>query len=293
VRHRPPGVRTPHLIVAVLVVLLLAGTATATATALITGKQVRNGSLTGRDVKDHSLTVRDIARGLAAPGPRGAVGPQGQPGPQGAVGPQGTAGTPGPAGPRGVPGEPGPATGAAGGALTGSYRDPGLAKGAVTVDALSSMPAARVDRVAPGCDAPTGQDVSNSSSGVALRWKRAVFDTAELVADSCEQSADLTAPRAGIYLVTAAIEWPATADSASRTIGIRTAGGPYNAVDTRANVPNQPTQQSVSTLVQLGAGQSVQVWVFQRSPGTVVLNPDLSTTNATIHFVGNPQQLPD
>ena len=65
-----------------------AGGATA-ASVLITGKQVKNGSLTGADIKDKSLTARDI---------KGAAGPKG------AQGLQGIAGVTGPAGPQGVPG---------------------------------------------------------------------------------------------------------------------------------------------------------------------------------------------
>ena len=57
---------------------------------LITGADVKNGSLTGKDVKDKSLTKKDFKGSVA--GPRGATGATGAPGAQGAPGVQGPAG---------------------------------------------------------------------------------------------------------------------------------------------------------------------------------------------------------
>ena len=103
-------------------VFSLAGTATATSITLITGKDVKDGSLSGRDVANHSvsakklkrhsltaeyvrlgtLTNRQIRNGTltvgdfskktvaALKGARGAAGPTGA---QGAIGPAGPAGT--------------------------------------------------------------------------------------------------------------------------------------------------------------------------------------------------------
>jgi hypothetical protein len=83
---------------------VIAGTAAASAgaTTLITGAQVRDGSLTGADVRDRSLGVRDLTsrarnslRGRKGPrGATGAAGPQGDAGPRGGAGPQGPKGDP-------------------------------------------------------------------------------------------------------------------------------------------------------------------------------------------------------
>lgn len=68
--------------------LAIALSSSATATLLVTGHQIKNGSVTGKDVKDASLSLRDLtpsarpgasdADGL--PGAPGARGPQGVPG---------------------------------------------------------------------------------------------------------------------------------------------------------------------------------------------------------------------
>ena len=92
---------------AVIVTAVVCSTVSAGAAALITGAQIKDGTITAADlatnsvtspkVKDGSLTAKDFAAGTLL---RGVPGP------------------------RGIPG---PATGHAGGALTGNYPNPGLA----------------------------------------------------------------------------------------------------------------------------------------------------------------------
>jgi hypothetical protein len=98
VRDKPPfngsarrGRRTswpsPALVVSI-VALVLALAGGATAATLITGKQVRNGSLTGLDIKDKSLTAKDFKGALRGPkGTPGQTGPAGAPGQTGPAGP--------------------------------------------------------------------------------------------------------------------------------------------------------------------------------------------------------------
>jgi hypothetical protein len=84
------------VLAAVALVVSIAGSAAAT--ALVTGTQIKDGSVTGRDIHTHtikdvdirdgSLTARDFAGGSVT-GPAGA---QGDTGPAGVVGPTGHSG---------------------------------------------------------------------------------------------------------------------------------------------------------------------------------------------------------
>jgi hypothetical protein len=101
------------------------------AATVITGKQVKNGSLTaadlkagsltGKQIKDHSISAADLAAGLMTASP---AAPSGARGDQGAAGSSGATGDQGPAGPKGEPGVAGAqgAPGAAGpaGPITGA-----------------------------------------------------------------------------------------------------------------------------------------------------------------------------
>jgi hypothetical protein len=133
VRHR----RLATALLAVLALSIGLG-GTAAAVTLITGKQIKDGSVRGRDIGNGSLTGADVAdRSLSATdfngsvqGPAGPGGPAGPPGPQG---PKGDPGTPGAKGDPGIPGTPGP-QGPAG--MTGLRY--AIAEG-VTVNAGSSV----------------------------------------------------------------------------------------------------------------------------------------------------------
>lgn len=158
---------SPAMVVAMLALLVaLGGTATA-AGVLITGKQVKDGSLTGLDVKDKSLRAKDfegsVRGGLGPQGPAGPPGPRGETGPQGTVGPGGPSGGPGPTGAPGPPGSagaagatgpPGPAgsTGPAGPA--GATGPPGISGRQVVFANATVAPGTYGGVIAP---CPTGK----------------------------------------------------------------------------------------------------------------------------------------
>jgi hypothetical protein len=121
--------------------LLIAGTVAALASvtagtagvqALITGAQIKDGTVASRDIKNGTIGRADISAGTlsslrgqrgraGAAGPQGPLGPQGPQGAPGAVGPQGERGPQGDTGsqgPQGAKGDPG-----AGVHVTGSVAD--------------------------------------------------------------------------------------------------------------------------------------------------------------------------
>lgn len=86
---------SPAMAVAMLALFVaLSGTAVATTSALISGRQIKNGSITGLDVKNKSLTPRDFRGSVRGPrGLRGATGATGASGAKGDKGDAGEAGT--------------------------------------------------------------------------------------------------------------------------------------------------------------------------------------------------------
>jgi len=103
--------------------VMLATAGSAAATRLISGKDIRDGSVS---TKDLSKAVRAQLKKAGIPGPAGRAGDPGPKGDTGAPGPKGDQGTPG-----SIAGT------AAGGALSGTYPNPGLAAGAVGYESLS------------------------------------------------------------------------------------------------------------------------------------------------------------
>jgi len=80
--------------------MIVATAGSATAARLVTGKQVKDGSIT---TKDLSKGLRAQLKKAGLRGPQGARGPQGDKGTQGAQGPQGDKGTLGTPGANGSP----------------------------------------------------------------------------------------------------------------------------------------------------------------------------------------------
>jgi hypothetical protein len=87
---------SPAMVVAMVALFIaLTGTAVATTSALITGRQIANGSITGLDVKNRSLTPRDFRGSVRGPrGLRGLTGVAGAPGAKGDKGDKGDKGEP-------------------------------------------------------------------------------------------------------------------------------------------------------------------------------------------------------
>jgi hypothetical protein len=120
VRRRIKTTASPAMVVAcIAVVLAMTGSAFA-ARALITGDDIKDGSITRADLSGRTVRSLKGRRGPAGPagqdgfvgaqGPQGSTGPQGERGPQGPagpIGPKGTTGDTGAIGPKGDTGEQG------------------------------------------------------------------------------------------------------------------------------------------------------------------------------------------
>lgn len=143
---------SPALIVATLALFVALG-GTTYAAVQIDGSQIvdrsvgasklRNGAVTTPTIRDGAVTTRKIRNGTVtaqklAPGLRRLLFAGAGSGVPGESGPQGPTGARGEIGPQGVAGSDASLVGVlAGGALTGTYPNPGLAGGAVGADALA------------------------------------------------------------------------------------------------------------------------------------------------------------
>ncbi len=121
-----------HLLGAFAAGAIIATAATGAATKMmITGSEIKNGSITARDL---SPALRAQLQAPRAAGPQGDRGPQGE---AGAPGTQGAPGLPGAAGAQGLPGSQGAqgATGATG--AVGADGAPGLANVSTVTESVS------------------------------------------------------------------------------------------------------------------------------------------------------------
>lgn len=127
-------------------------------------------------------------------------------------------------------------------------------------DAISSLPSARVYNSA-------ALTIATGGVGTSLTFDSERFDTRSLHSTSAN-TGRLTAPVAGLYVITAQIEWAANGVgerdlilNLNGTTNIARSLHPTTAVGT--------TAQSISTLYKLAANDYVQVVVRQTSGGNL------------------------
>lgn len=151
---------------------------------------------------------------------------------------------------------------AAGGALSGTYPNPGLANGSVGVSKFGTIPAARATT-------NLTQSIPNGSvTDVTLNTE--AFDTANLH-DNVTNNHVLTAPVAGVYQITGNVRWAANA-TGTRFVDISaTGGGRIASVWANATAGGPETDQSISATFALSAGGQVNLEVFQTSGGALNL----------------------
>ena len=204
----------------------------------VTGPKIKANAVNGAKVANNSLTGADVNEGSL-----GTV-------------PSATTAAP---------------SGAAGGALAGTYPNPALADasvtsakiaaGAVGVSKFGVIPAVRASR------GGTPQSIANGVT-TPVSFDTETFDTANLHSTTTNDDL-LTAPVAGVYQITGNVRWAANA-TGTRFVAINVGSARVASV---YHLPNSAsTDQSVSVAYALTAGQTVFLEVFQTSGGPLDLN---------------------
>ena len=236
--------------------------------------QLPAGSVGSRQLKNGAVTLTKIASPARA-ALHGAAGPAGATGAQGKAGPTGP---------------PGPATGAAGGALSGSYPDPTIAHGAVSTAALAS---GSVTSTALGTGAVTPASIgtipaarvtlSSNNGFTANQFIDVPFDTVSFDDDGLYDSTHKTlrAPIAGIYQIDGGVEW--AQDATGTRFAAISAGSCCQAASWVATSPSSPTDQSVSDLLRLTAGEDVYL-VAEENSTTLYVDGN-NATYLAMHWV--------
>lgn len=168
-----------------------------------------------------------------------------------------------------------PPTGGAGGALSGSYPNPGLAAGAVGTSNFGTIPSADLREVA------TGTGLLTSGGDTQVCFGSVGSDTDGLAvagggSNGCAagQFAGLKAPVTGEYLLTAGADFEGSSSTGERRININEPGGASPVASTEIS-PNAVgfTSTSAATVLHLAAGQVIELNAFQSSAsGTVALD---------------------
>jgi len=202
-------------------------------------KALKLGKKADKRAKQALATAK---RALARSGRSGPAGPRGA---QGATGPKGPTG---------------PSTGAAGGDLTGNFPAPVIGAEKVGPSKIGTIPAVSVFRSA---------DQPGDGGGAApLAFGEERFDASNMH-QATAQPTRLIAPVAGIYRVDARSRWAIDAQG-DRGLTVNR-NGTSVAANFRPAASGIQTGVEISTLVQMAAGDYVQVAATETSPGTPVV----------------------
>jgi len=190
--------------------------------------------------------------------------------------------------------------GPAGGALAGTYPNPGIAAGAIGPDQFGEIPAVRLIR-----DHTTAQvTIASGGQGSALPWPLPTgprpfdiggfFDPANNTIGQCiSQGTDtcIVIPRTGTYVLSAGARWVVAGTSADNGIGYRALrihgqGGRQSGTTSTPAVDGSQTIQSVNTIDRFEAGQAVFVSASQNSGVDLAIAGSLQQVYFAATWVG-------
>jgi hypothetical protein len=170
-------------------------------------------------------------------------------------------------------------TGAARGDLTGSYPNPSIGPGAVTPAKIGTIPQVSATNSAT-------QSIADGTV-TDLAFDTNEFDTAGLHSTTTNTSR-LTAPIAGVYEVNLSGRWSPSA-TGDRFLAIEKNGRGYSASTRIGAAPGgATTDQSISTLIKLGAGEFVSAVAYQASGAALTIgNMGGDPTRFSMSWVGS------